>query len=260
MVCTLTRFYIKSLKCSDSINSLARPRLPDLPQSKWTERRARTLCVYSGKPLFAYHRPSRGSPNVEPPIGYSRPSHELRALKCSNISSSTRNPGRLRNKIPCDPRVDATHPYASRGVTSRCLAPRTRALYTMKTPAISSRYPARGSFDGSLNLTLFPREARGIRPAPERRRASKDLVTWLAPPPEIACGRGNDAGARDRRSTGRSNRVFLQRRGCFRSFLRQFGLDSPLARKLRRFIAILLMCNVRSVQFNSSTPPRTAPC
>ena len=31
LVCTLTYFYVESLKYSDSTNSPARPRLPDLP-------------------------------------------------------------------------------------------------------------------------------------------------------------------------------------------------------------------------------------
>lgn len=41
----------------------------------------------------------------------------------------------------------------------------------MKTSAISSRYLARGSFDGSLNLTRFPESTN--RPAPGETKDSR---------------------------------------------------------------------------------------
>lgn len=62
-----------------------------------------------------------------------------------------------RNSLASSDKIWTQHTPIAYNITSIYLA---RAVYTMKTSAISSRYLARGSFDGSLNLTCFPRSPR----------------------------------------------------------------------------------------------------
>lgn len=80
-------------------------------------------------------------------------------------------------------------------------------MYTMKTSAISSRYLARGSFDGSLNLTCFPRSPRIVLhgsaplPPPPPKQIPRDLVIVAAM--KSHARRGNGARPRDPRSPRR---------------------------------------------------------
>lgn len=87
------------------------------------------------------------------------------------------------------------YPY---NITSIYLA---RVLeYTMKTPAISSRYLARGSFDGSLNLTCFPPSPRIVLHE-SSKEIPRDLVIVAAM--KSHARRGNGARPRDPRSARR---------------------------------------------------------
>lgn len=73
-------------------------------------------------------------------------------------------------------------------------------MYTMKTSAISSRYLARGSFDGSLNLTCFPQSPRLVlHESP--KEIPRDLVIVAAM--KSHARRGNGARPRDPRSARR---------------------------------------------------------
>lgn len=168
-----------------------------------------------------------------------------------------------RNSLASSDKIWTQHTPIAYNITSIYLA---RAVYTMKTSAISSRYLARGSFDGSLNLTCFPRSPRivlhGSAPQtdPSRSRHSGSH--------EIACE------ARKWRASTRSQiatPIFLRRLrygvaslslslyfaslSFSTSFLRRFALDlnGTCTSKSTRFTAFLLppsLASRRAILFN----------
>lgn len=136
----------------------------------------------------------------------------------------------------------------------------------MKTSAISSRYLARGSFDGSLNLTCFPQSPRLVlHESP--KEIPRDLVIVAAM--KSHARRGNGARPRDPRSARR----FSCRRLRYgvpslslslsfsTSFLRRFALDlngTCTSSESTRFTAFLLppsLASCRAILFNFVEAP-----